>query len=118
MTFLADESIDRQIVERIRRAGYEVEAVAEVLPGIPDTQVLSRANETGAVLLTADKDFGELIFRRHQVHSGVVLVRLAGSTPDAKAEIVAAAINTHVHELEFRFSVVTGNAVRIRRSLV
>jgi len=113
--FLADESIDRQIVERIRRDGYEVQAVAEISPGISDTQVLSRANEAGAVLLTADKDFGELVFRQRQVHSGVVSVRLAGHAPEVKAEIVAAAINAHADELEFGFSVVTGKAVRIRR---
>ena len=118
MIFLADESVDRQIVETIRRAGYEVQAIAEISPGIPDTQVLSRANEAGAVLLTADKDFGELIFRQHQVHSGVVLVRLAGYASEAKAEIVVAAINAHAEELESGFSVVTGKAVRIRRFLL
>ncbi len=116
MIFLADESIDRQIVEAIRRDGYQVLAVAEILPGIPDTQVLSRANDAGAVLLTADKDFGELVFRQHQVHSGVILVRLAGRAPEAKAEIVAAAINAHADEFESGFCVVTGKAVRIRRS--
>jgi hypothetical protein len=58
--FLADESVDRQIVQAIRRDGYEVISVAETSPGIPDTKVLSRANEAGAVLLTADKTSASL----------------------------------------------------------
>jgi predicted nuclease of predicted toxin-antitoxin system len=113
--FLADESIDRQIVEAVRRIGYEVLSIAEISPGIPDSQVLNRANEAGAVLLTADKDFGELVFRQHLLHSGVVLVRLAGSAPEAKAEILAAVIEARAGELELAFSVVTSKAVRIRR---
>jgi predicted nuclease of predicted toxin-antitoxin system len=90
--------------------------MAETSPGIPDTHVLRRANEAGAVLLTADKDFGELVFRQRLAHSGVVLVRLAGCAPEMKALIVTAAISAHVSELEFGFAGVTGNAVRIRRS--
>ena len=63
MTFLADESVDKQIVDRLRAAGHHIEFIAETTPGIPDSQVLERSNEATAVLLTADKDFGEMIFR-------------------------------------------------------
>jgi predicted nuclease of predicted toxin-antitoxin system len=115
LIFFADESIDRQIVEAIRGSGYEVLSVTELSPGIPDTQVLSRANEASAVLLTADKDFDELVFRQHRVHSGVLLVRLAGEAPEAKAELVTAAIEAHGSEFAFGFSVITSRAVRIRR---
>jgi predicted nuclease of predicted toxin-antitoxin system len=110
--FFADESVDRQIVEAIRRDAYEVLSVAETSPGIPDTQVLSRANEAGAVLLTVDKDFGELVFRQRLAHSGVVLVRLASGTPQLKAQIVTAALSAHANEFEFGFTLVTGNTVR------
>ncbi len=106
MIFRADESIDRQIVEAVRRNGYEVVSVAENSPEIPDTQVLSAANEAHAVLLTADKDFGELVFRQRMTHSGVVL---AGREPELKARIVAAAIHAHGNELEFAFAVISGN---------
>jgi len=54
-------------------------------------------------LLTADKDFGELIFRQGMVSSGVVLVRLAGHSPEAKAEILTAAIEEYESEFEFCF---------------
>ena len=45
MNLLADESVDHQIVERLRRDGHEVLYVAEMEPGIPDNVVLERANE-------------------------------------------------------------------------
>jgi hypothetical protein len=41
------------------------------------------------LLATADKDFGELVFRQRRVHAGVVLVRLAGLPTAAKADTVA-----------------------------
>ena len=89
--------------------------VAEMEPGIPDDVVLDLANEQSDVLLTADKDFGELVFRQHRLSSGVMLVRLAGVPPDRKAEIVASVINQHGDELSGAFAVLTPGAFRIRR---
>lgn len=75
MHWVADEGVERQIVERLRAAGQDVLYVAELDPGISDTEVLWQSNEQGAVLITADKDFGELVFRQGQVMEGVVLLR-------------------------------------------
>jgi predicted nuclease of predicted toxin-antitoxin system len=72
MDLLADESIDRPIVHGLRQAGHKVLYVAELAPGLSDDDVLNQANHDGALLLTADNDFGELIFRNNRVHSGIV----------------------------------------------
>ena len=63
MNLLADESIDRQIVERLRQDEHDVLYIAEVEPSISDNIVFDRANEKFALLLTGDKDFGEIVFR-------------------------------------------------------
>lgn len=76
MKFLADESVDRQVVDQLRLDGHEVWYVAEKEPGISDDTVLDRANQEMAVLLTADKDFGELVFRQKRIAMGVILLRL------------------------------------------
>ena len=78
MNFFADESVDQPIVDRLRQDGHTVLAVVELEPSIPDDVVLARANEAEAILLTADRDFGELVFRQCRVTTGVVLIRLAG----------------------------------------
>ncbi len=67
MNLLADESVDRQIVERLRQDGHHLLAVAEMAPGVPDDVVLERANQETALLLTADKDFGELVYRQKRI---------------------------------------------------
>jgi len=66
VNFLADENVDRQIVERLRQDGYSVLFVAEMDPGIADEIVLHTANLTAAVLLTADKDFGDIVYRQRR----------------------------------------------------
>ena len=78
MNWIADESVDRQIVERLRMENHSVFYVAEMTPSISDEKVLSIADKESTPLITSDKDFGELVFRQNIVSSGVVLIRLAG----------------------------------------
>ena len=93
-------------MDRLRHDGYIVLYVAEIEPGISDHDVLNLANHEEAILLTADKDFGELVFRQGKAVPGTVLVRLAGSSPAIKAEIVAAAIMNHSGELFRSFTAI------------
>ncbi len=117
MNLLADESVDRQIVEQLRRDGHRVLYVAEMAPSLPDTTVLEQANAIQAVLLTADKDFGELVYRQGQTHAGVVLIRLGGLSPSAKANVASAALSDRAAEMIDSFSVITPTTVRIRRRM-
>ncbi|MBU4432761.1 DUF5615 family PIN-like protein [Patescibacteria group bacterium] len=117
MNFLADENVDRQIADLLRSMGHNVEYVAEKDAGISDDEVLEMANKKNTLLLTADKDFGELVFRQRRVTSGVVLIRLAGLSPTRKAEIVVSAVQKHGKELIHSFSVITPGAVRIRHEI-
>ncbi len=64
MRFLADESCDFSIVRALRGAGHDVVAVAEQSGGIPDDVVIELARADSRVLLTEDKDFGQLVFPR------------------------------------------------------
>lgn len=116
MKFLADESVDRQIVDRLRVDGHEVWYVAEMEPGISDDVVLDRSISEMAILLTADKDFGELVFRQKRISMGVILARLAGLSPEQKADLVSTALNQHLSELEKSFTVIVPGSIRIRRS--
>lgn len=83
--------------------------------GIPDEVVLARANAESALLLTDDKDFGELAFRQGLVHSGVVLMRLAGLPALAKTGLLTGLIEAHESELMGSFTVLSPGMVRIRR---
>jgi predicted nuclease of predicted toxin-antitoxin system len=98
----------------LRTAGHDVRWIAEESPGVPDTAVLERARVDGAPLLTADKDFGELVYRQGLAASGVVLIRLAGLSVVAKVDIVCAAVKDHEREISQAFTVIAPDLVRIR----
>ncbi len=115
MNLLADESVDRPIVERLRDNGYEVVYVAEQSPSISDNEVLQMANDSHALLITADKDFGELVFRERRLHTSVVLIRLAGFPASTKADTVAMVFQEHGASLLNAFSVISPGMLRIRK---
>jgi predicted nuclease of predicted toxin-antitoxin system len=115
VNFLADESVDRQIVDRLRQDGHAVRYIAEMEPGVSDDIVLDLAYQEADLLVTADKDFGELVFRQGRLACGILLVRLAGLSPEGKAEVVASAVHQHQRELPGAFAVLTPRSFRIRR---
>ncbi len=73
MNFVADEGVEREIVDSLRQLGHTVLYVAEMSPGISDDEVLEQANHASAIVITTDKVFGELIFRQKRIHHGVIL---------------------------------------------
>jgi predicted nuclease of predicted toxin-antitoxin system len=115
LKIVADESIDKQIVDRLRSDGHDVVFIAELDPGIADEAVLLTSRESNSVLLTADKDFGELVFRQRLLHSGVVLIRLAGLGSETKAGLVAKTFEQHAEELNLGFAVLSKRALRLRK---
>lgn len=97
-------------------AAHTVHAIRDTNGGAADPDVLAIAASHQAVLLTQDKDFGELVFRLRMQHRGIVLIRLIGMTFADRAELVANAINNHQSELPTAFTVVSNSGVRIRPS--
>jgi predicted nuclease of predicted toxin-antitoxin system len=114
---LGDEGVDAAIVARLRADGHDVVYVAELSPSITDQAVLELANGDERILVTADKDFGELVFRLRQVAFGVLLVRLPGLSSASKAEAVSELVREHGHEMARAFTVVSPGLVRIRPPL-
>jgi predicted nuclease of predicted toxin-antitoxin system len=114
VTFVADECVLEAIIDRLRADGHAVYSIRETSGGATDPDVLTIAVNQQAVLLTQDKDFGELVFRLKQTHCGIVLIRLAGMTFAERAELVATVITNHQSELPRAFTVISSNGVRIR----
>lgn len=114
MNFVADEGVDWPIVAQLRQHGHVVWYVAEMSPSLPDADVLALAHREQAILLTFDKDFGEMVFRQRQTSPGVVLLRLHGLSPQQKTAVVVDTVQNHGAELAKAFTVVTPTTLRIR----
>jgi predicted nuclease of predicted toxin-antitoxin system len=116
MRIVADESVERQISDALRDEGHDVYAITDETPSIPDEDVLAVANDRQALLITADKDFGELVFRQGLAHHGILLCRLEGQSPEDKADIVQSVFRLYGPDMQGGFSVITPRAIRIRPS--
>ena len=90
MRFLADESCDFSVVRALRAAGYEVSAVRDHAPGAPDETVIAMAAQENRVLLTEDKDFGQLVYAGSGRTQGVIVIRFPSS---ARAEVGSAVVD-------------------------
>lgn len=116
MKFLVDESVEFPVVTFLRSLGHDVVAVAEDFPSVRDEEVLDAAQKGNRILLTNDKDFGELIFLHGLLHCGVVLFRLPYKDARSKIDHIRVLLETHGDELAGNFTVVGQDAIRIRRT--
>ncbi len=115
MKLLADECIEKTVVEFLRSQGFTIDYIAENSLGASDDVVLEMAQSSNAILLTADKDFGEIVFRQRRASTGVILTRLHGLRTSNKAEIIADALREYSDEMEGKFVVISPTTVRISR---
>lgn len=112
MRLLANENVPASAVETLRRRGHDVRWVRTDQPGSSDEEVLTAVVREQRILLTFDKDFGELAFRRGlPANCGIILLRLSASSPEQMAWRIAAALSAE-SDWVGNFSVVEHDRVR------
>ena len=83
MRFLANENFPLTSVNKLRSTGIDIISVIEIMAGANDERVLSHAHQEGRVILTFDRDYGELIYRQKlPVPVGVIYFRFTPRTPE------------------------------------
>jgi len=112
--FLADECCDTGIVANLRADGHDVAYVLERQTGISDDEVLQNAFVEGRILLTEDKDFGELVYRLKKPACGIILIRIDVQERHEKWPRLEALIAKHGDRLPGHFVVVDLNKYRFR----
>jgi len=116
MRFLFDQSTDRRLAPYRKRLGHDVTIVAiDHPPGTPDFEVLAIAYQEQRILVTEDRDFGELVFRQRRPHSGVVYLRLPPMELDAKLDRLDRVLRDYGDRLD-QFIVITPYRIRIRHA--
>jgi predicted nuclease of predicted toxin-antitoxin system len=113
--WLADEWVAAPLVALLRAHGHDVLYVAEAAVGLSDADVIALALREKRLLLTEDKDFGDLVFRRERTVPGVVLMRIGSETPTLKTTCLAAAIERYAEGLFGRYTVIEEGRFRSRR---
>ena len=115
MKILADESVDHPVFDYLKGKGFNIKHISFIKGGLQDADVLDMARKQKRILLSVDKDFGELAFRAKKPSYGIVLYRLSGLTNSEKAEIIFRVFSERSSDMENNFVVVSKNQVRIRK---
>jgi predicted nuclease of predicted toxin-antitoxin system len=113
--FLADESCAGPVIVALREAGHDVLAIAEVATGVADDQVMERAANEKRVVITEDRDFGELVYARGSSPAGVIFVKFHSRARRGKPMAVLEAVAKLGARLQAGFVVVEPGRVRIAR---
>ena len=94
MRFLVDECTVPAVAQWLRSQSHEVFSVYDQARGINDEAVLTEAHSGQWILITNDKDFGEMIFRERRPHRGVVLLRLQDERASSKIDALRRLLDT------------------------
>jgi predicted nuclease of predicted toxin-antitoxin system len=112
--WLEDECVTAELVEHLRAAGHDVAYVAELTPSMSDEQVIDRAWDENRLLLTEDKDFGELVFHRGRSVPGLVFLRIGSGRHQLKWSRLQAVIVGLGERLIGRHTVIDESRFRSR----
>jgi predicted nuclease of predicted toxin-antitoxin system len=115
MRLLADESCDFAIVRGLRSAGHDVTSIAEILRGASDEQVIDLAASERRLLITEDKDFGQLVFSAARENSGVLLVRYPALARSGLVDAMLALVAKRGKALYSCFVVLEPGRIRLSR---
>lgn len=111
---IADENVDRVLIDQMRANGYEVFSIREDQPGISDKNVIQLAKSKKALIITEDKDFGELVFAHEIKNCSVIFLRYEKRNYEKIVNNVFQVLKEHYQNSGHYFITITSKQVRIR----
>ena len=116
MKFLANQNFPRPSIIAIRERGYEVVSVSEKYPGITDESIISIASQHDLIILTFDKDYGEIIFKYSKVNPpAVVFFREKGDSPQFAGQTLLSILHSSSIRIVNCFTVIEKDRIRQRQ---
>jgi predicted nuclease of predicted toxin-antitoxin system len=116
LKLLLDENIGRSTSEALRRQGHDVSWIGGDSAGTADPAIMAQAEREGRVVVTKDKDFGELAFKNGQAHKGVILLRLADERPENTLSVILGVLHHLAHRKPPFFVVASDTEFRLHAS--
>jgi len=110
--FPVDECTGPAVAKWLKELGHQVYSVFDEAAGMSDDDILSKASTEAWILITNDKDFGEMIFRERRPHNGVIFLRLADERSANKIAVLLNVLKNYSARLSGRFATVTETRVR------
>ncbi len=114
LKFIVDVGVGRIIEEWIEHQGFNVISIAKLNPEMADSNILKIADNENAILITMDKDFGELVFKSNSSHKGILLLRLEDAVAEEKLAAIQNIFSSHEFQMKNNFCVYQNGKLRIR----
>jgi predicted nuclease of predicted toxin-antitoxin system len=115
LKFLVDVGVGKGVENFLFEAGYDTKAVREINPRLEDEEIIRIAALENRMVITMDKDFGELVYHSGMQHSGILLLRLEDAVGARKLQVVEHIIETYSNRIKNCFCVFQNDRFRIKR---
>ncbi|HLA51534.1 MAG TPA: DUF5615 family PIN-like protein [Thermodesulfobacteriota bacterium] len=114
LKFLVDVGVGKKVERWLIENGYDVKSMRYINPKANDSEILHLAVAECRMVITMDKDFGELVYNSGELHSGVLILRLEDANGDRKVEIVKKIFSEYLDKIQDKFCVFQGGRLRVR----
>ncbi len=103
--FVIDVGVGKIIETWLVEQKFPVFLIRSLNPEMVDREIIELANKEGAIIITMDKDFDELIFKNKIQHTGVLLLRLEDAVAEEKLAVIQNIFPEHLLDIKNRFAV-------------
>jgi predicted nuclease of predicted toxin-antitoxin system len=114
LKFIVDVGVGRSIEEWLLAQNFLVLAISSINPEMEDYQIIKLAIKEEGIIITMNKDFGELVFKNNNSHKGILLLRLDDAVSEEKLAVIQNIIPEHLEHLKNNFSVYQNGKLRTR----
>ena len=112
---IADENLEQYWLELLRKKGFEVFSIRENYPGMDDIKIIEVAKKLKGILITEDKDFGELVFAHNVQNLSVIFLRYDQPKYNTIETHLLKSIELFYETEQPVFITVTAGTIRIRK---
>jgi|ERR1700733_1366325 len=118
LKFIVDECVGSLVAKWLTGHGYDVISVIAEMQGAKDITILNRAFAENRIIITSDKDFGDIVFHKKMPHVGIVLMRLQNGLPQNKIKLLEKLFADYADQLTDNFIVISEASIRIIRPIL
>ncbi len=115
LKFLVDVGVGKKVEEYLLEKKYDTKAVRLLDQGMPDQEIIRLAALEKRIVITMDKDFGELVYHSGMEHCGILLLRLEDATGSEKQQVIAKILAKYADNMKNNFSVYQNKKFRFRK---
>ena len=107
--------VGKIIEEWLFNNGFKIFAMRNINPEMTDIDIVKLANNENAIIITMDKDFGELVYKNHSLHKGILLLRLDDAVAEEKLSVIQNIFPAYLSQIQNSFCVYQNGKFRIRK---